>query len=282
MATLLDTHQHLFYRDRFQYAWSDSLPALAGRDFTIADYQGLTAGRDVAGTIFMEVDIGADYRDETRFIAELAQDPTNRLLGIVSSCRPEEEAGFEAWLEECADLPVVGFRRILHEAPDALSQTTVFRRNLRKIGDRGLVFDMIFRADQLAVAADLARACDGMRLVLDHCGVPDIAGGAFDEWRQGIDGLAALPHVACKLSGVLAYCAPDHADLNAVRPYLDHVIEAFGPDRLLWGSDWPVVDLRSSLPDWIDIFRAATSHLSEEEQARICHRNAEMIYGVQL
>ncbi len=279
---LLDTHQHLIYRDRFKYAWSDDLPPLSGKDFTVADYQELTKSFDVAGTIFMEVDAGHNYRDETRYVAELATDPDNRILGIISSCRPEHDDGFETWLEECASLPVVGFRRILHEIDDDLSKGENFRRNVRKIGLRGLTFDMVFRADQLAIAAELARACDNMALVLDHCGVPDIAGGEFDNWSAGISHLAALPHVCCKISGVLAYCAPGHADIEAVRPYVEHVIESFGTDRLVWGSDWPVVNLRSSLPEWIGIFGQLIGGMSADEKAAICQQNAERIYKVHL
>ncbi len=282
MTKLLDTHQHLIHRDRFSYAWSDSLPQLTGKDFTVADYQRLTAGHDVAGSIFMEVDVGHDYRDETRFVARLAADPANRIVGIVSSCRPEHDEGFEAWLDECAGLPVVGFRRILHEVDDDLSRGEVFRRNVRKIGERGLTFDMVFRADQLTIAAELARACDSMPLVLDHCGVPDIAGGEFDNWRTGISALSALGHVSCKISGVLAYCAPGRANAEAVRPYVEHVIASFGADRLVWGSDWPVVDLKSGLPEWIAIFRQLIDGLPDGEKAAICHRNAERIYGVTL
>lgn len=282
MIPLLDTHQHLVYRDRFEYAWSDNAPALAGRNFTIADYQDLTAGRGVTGTIFMEVDVSHDYRDETRFVAELAGDAANNLLGIISSCRPEHDSGFDVWLEECQSLPVVGFRRILHEIDDDLSKGAGFRANVNKIGAQGFVFDMVFRADQLSIAADLAKACDDMTLVLDHCGVPDIAGGAFDNWRDGISNIAALQHVHCKLSGVLAYCAEGAATIDAVRPYVDHVISSFGTERLVWGSDWPVVNLRSDLPQWIDIFRQLISGLSADEQAAICHGNAQNVYGVAL
>ncbi len=279
MVQLIDTHQHLLYRDRLTYAWSDPLPALAEKDFTVADYQQLTAGRDVAASIFMEVDAD-DYHGETRFIAELAADPANRIAGIISSCRPESDDGFDAWLEECSDLPVVGYRRILHEVPDDMSQSETFRRNIRKMGRNGKVFDMVYRADQLGIAHEFATGCDGMTLVLDHCGVPDIAGGERDSWKKAIADLAELPHVNAKLSGVLAYCAPGTASLETIKPYVEHVMNSFGPDRLVWGSDWPVVNLTSALPDWITIFRELISDLGSDEQAAICNGNAQRIYGV--
>lgn len=281
MHALLDTHQHLIYRDRLGYAWSDGVPALQARDFTVADYHELTAGRDVAASIFMETGVDdADYRSEARFVADLARDPSNRIAGVIASCRPEREAGFDAWLDECAELPVCGFRRILHEIDDALSTGDGFRGNIRKIGARGLTFDMCFRADQLPIARALAETCENTQLVLDHCGVPDIAGGALDPWRGHVSDLAALPNVVAKLSGVLTYCAPDDAGIDAIRPYVEHVIDCFGPDRLIWGSDWPVVNINADLPDWIAIFRTLIAPLSTGEQRAICHLNAERVYGV--
>lgn len=279
MDHLIDTHQHLLYRNRLTYAWSDPLPALAGQDFTVADYKQLTAGHDVAASIFMEVDAG-DYHGETRFISTLASDPASRIAGIISSCRPENDVGFDAWLEECSDMAVVGFRRILHEVPDDMSRSETFRQNVRKMGRNGKVFDMVYRADQLDIAFDFAAACDGMTLVLDHCGVPDIAGGEIDNWKKAITRLAGLTHVNAKLSGVLAYCAPGTASLETISPYVDHVMNSFGPDRLVWGSDWPVVNLTSALPDWIVTFRELIAGLSSDEQAAICNGNAQRIYSV--
>ena len=113
-------------------------------------------------------------------------------------------------------------------------------------GRAGLPFDMCFLARQLPIALELARACPDTRLVLDHCGVPDIAGGGFDAWRDGMPALAAMPNVVAKLSGVLRLLRAGRRRRSpTVRPYVEHVIAAFGPERCLWGSDWPVVNLRA-------------------------------------
>jgi len=280
MIPLIDTHQHLIHPDKMSYAWTGGLPALASRAFTLADYQALTAGRGIAATIFMEAD-ASDYRKEARLVAALACDPASGIRGIVASCRPES-AGFEAWLDECATLPVVGLRRILHEVPDAVSRDPAFRANVAGLGRRGLVFDMVYRADQLPLALELAGACPDTRLVLDHCGVPDIRGGTFGDWRRDIRALAARPNVICKLSGVLAYCPPHRADQETIRPYVAEAIDASGPDRCLWGSDWPVVNLTSTLPDWLAAFRALIAALSQDEQAAICNGTAQQVYGVRL
>jgi predicted TIM-barrel fold metal-dependent hydrolase len=281
MLPLLDTHQHLIYPDRARYAWAEASPALGGRAFTLPDYRALTEGAGVAGTIFMECDAD-DYRAEARMVAGLARAPGSGILGLIASCRPESDEGFEAWLDEGPALGVVGYRRILHETTDDVSRAESFRANVRRIGARGLPFDMCFLARQLPIALELARACEGTALVLDHCGVPDIAGGGLDPWRADIAALATMPNVAAKISGVLAYCAPRAADLAAVRPYVDHVIESFGPERCLWGSDWPVVNTRASLPGWIAAVRTILADLSPNEAAAIAHGTAERVYAVRV
>jgi predicted TIM-barrel fold metal-dependent hydrolase len=142
---------------------------------------------------------------------------------------------------------------------------------------------MCFLARQLGIARDLAIACDGTRFVLDHCGVPDIAGGVWEPWHRGIVAMAALPNVVAKLSGVFAYVKPGEASLATVRPWVEAVIEAFGPDRCLWGSDWPVVNVRGGdLPTWIAAFRTIVADYSPDEQKAMAHGTAERTYGVKL
>lgn len=276
---LIDTHQHLIWRDRLGYGWTAGIPALAEGDFTPEDYQAQTKGQGIAGTIFMECGVDdADYQAEARYVAtRIGRDG---MLGQIASCRPETDAGFDAWLEDCGGLQVKGFRRILHVVPDEMSQNEVFRANLRKIGRKGLPFDMCFLARQLPIAEALARACDGQQLVLDHCGVPDIAGGVFDDWAKGIDRLAALPHVSVKLSGISAYAAPGTASVELLRPWVGHVLDRFGADRVVWGSDWPVVLLGAGLLPWIEMTRNLLAGLSAGEQSAVGAGNARRIYRV--
>jgi predicted TIM-barrel fold metal-dependent hydrolase len=275
---LVDTHLHLILRDRLSYGWTAGIPALATGSFTLADYQALTDGR-ITAALFMESGVDdADYQAEARLVAGMVG--PGGLAGQIASCRPEEEAGFDAWLEDCAGLSVRGFRRILHVMPDDLSQSATFRANLRKIGRAGLPFDICVLARQLPLAEALARACDGQVLVLDHCGVPDIAGGAFDDWAAGITALARLPHVQVKLSGISAYCAPGTATAATLQPWVDHVLGAFGAGRVVWGSDWPVVNLGPGLPDWLALTGRLLAGCSADEHAAILGGTARRIYGL--
>lgn len=276
---LIDTHQHLILRDHLRYPWVGDT-ALGGRDYTPADYAALTAGRGVVGAIFMEVAVDdADYRDEARLIAGMVGQ--GGLLGQIASCRPELDAGFDDWLAECRGLHVVGFRRILHTVDDAVSTTPGFRANLRKIGAAGLPFDLCVLARQHALAEDLIRACPGQQFVIDHFGNPDIAGDGFDLWAAGMTRLAALPQVAVKFSGITVNARPEQLTVAALQPYADHLLACFGPHRMLWGGDWPVCDMGSGLPGWIDLTHGLLAGLDDAARNAIGTGTARRIYRVQ-
>jgi predicted TIM-barrel fold metal-dependent hydrolase len=275
----IDTHQHLIWRDRFGYGRTDGIPALAKGDFTPETCQAEVKGLGIAGTLFMETGVDdAIYQAEARHVATRVG--RDGILGQIAACRPEEDAGFDAWLDECAGLKVHGFRRILHVMPDELSQGETFRRNLRKIGAKGLAFDLCVLPRQMPIAVDLEQACPDVTFVLDHCGVPDIAGGAFEPWARGIDQIAALPNVNVKLSGISANAAPDQQNRTGLERWVDHVVNRFGPERMVWGSGWPVVLLGSGLTDWIALTNALLAGLSLDEQAAIGHQNARRLYRI--
>lgn len=279
---LLDTHQHLIYRGRFRYAWTDAVDALSGGEFTLDHYRDAAAGSGVDRTLFMETGVDDDcWQDETRYALSLAADPRNRIAGVIAGCRPEADAGaFDEWLDELTSTAVVGFRRILHVAPDELSASAQFVRNVRQLGNHGKTFDLCFLERQLPTALTLARSCENTRLVLDHCGVPDIAAGDFESWKNGIRRLASLPHVNCKLSGVVAYCPPGRDPMETVRPYVEHCIDAFGWDRVVWGSDWPVCNTTADLATWGSIFREILATESALNRRAVFRDNALEIYNL--
>tara|TARA_B100000965_G_scaffold400761_1_gene423258 strand:+ start:387 stop:1232 length:846 start_codon:yes stop_codon:yes gene_type:complete len=281
MIQLFDTHLHLLYRNELNYAWAKDIPPLAEGDFTAEDYKSLTDGLGVGGSLFMEVD-AEDYKKETNFIRSIANDSNNGIKGMIASIRPEQEDGFESWLNVSIDIGVVGYRRVLHVASDEMSQNETFRKNIRKIGNAGKTFDMCFLQKQLPIAIELAKSCDNTALILNHCGVPDIAGDGLSIWSENIKSLAELPHVYCKLSGIMAYCAPDTASYKTIEPYVDTVLNYFGSDRIVWGSDWPVVNLAKGIKEWISVTRNILSNLSDDEAMAIANTNAQKIYKVSL
>ena len=283
MISLLDTHQHLVYREKASYGWTKDIPPLAEGNFTLDDYKTLTEGLGIGGTLFMETGVDdPDYQQETRFVKSLADNSDNGLIGLISSIRPESDEAFETWLEETIEMGVVGYRRILHVMPDDTSQSDIFRKNVRKIGVSGKTFDICFLPGQLPVACELAKACENTKLILNHCGVPDIAGNGLDPWKQDIKALAQIPNVICKLSGLMAYCAPGTSSLETIEPFVDHVLNCFGPNRMVWGSDWPVVNLAKGLPEWIAVTRKILGKLSADEASSIAYGTAQIVYKVKI
>jgi len=281
MIPLIDTHQHLIYRDQISYAWTKDIPPLAEPNFTLEDYKKLTTNLGVALTIFMETGVDdEDYKKEARFVKNLLDDSNNNMTGMIASIRPEENEGFEKWLNETVEMGVVGYRRLLHIMPDDTSENETFRKNVRKIGDISKTFDLCFLPKQLKIAKDLARACENTQLILNHCGVPSIAANEIDPWREDVEELSKISNITCKLSGLMAYCAPGTSSFETIEPYVDHVLKCFGPDRILWGSDWPVVNLGKGLKEWIAVTRQILDKFSHDEAEAIANGTAQRIYKV--
>ncbi len=275
---LFDTHLHLVDRARLTYPWLAQAPAL-DRDWSLDAYQATARRVGITDVLHMEVDVAeADIDAETAFVAGLMAQPGSLMRGAISSARPEAP-GFAAWLERADRRVIRGLRRVLHVVPDDVSQGALFRENIRRLGPAGLPFDICMLARQLPLASALADAAPDTVFVLDHCGVPDIAGGAFDTWARDLAELARRPNVSVKISGFTAYTGGTWT-LDSLRPWVEHVIACFGWDRVVWGSDSPVCTLASSLPEWVAATRAFFAEVSADERAALFHRNARRIWQV--
>jgi predicted TIM-barrel fold metal-dependent hydrolase len=270
---IVDTHLHLVYLDRFSYPWLGDVPAL-NRDFTLDTYLPQAEAAGIAQAIHMEVDVAeADQMRETDFVTALG----GRVVAAISSCRPER-ADFAAQLDRLAANPKVrGLRRILHTSPDELSQAPLFTENLKRLAAHRFSFDLCVQARQLPLALRIARACPEVQFILDHCGVPLVKERAFDPWRAGLKALGAEPNVACKVSGIVAYAATDWT-AEDLRPFVEHVIQGFGWDRVVWGSDWPVCTLTADLGRWVAATRAIIAGESTDNQAKLLNGNARRLY----
>jgi len=274
----IDTHQHLIYPERFTYAWEADTPALAGRAFTVEDYQKASEGCGISGSLFMEVDVKPEHASaEAAFICKLAEDSSNRILGVIASCRPEN-SGFSAHLENLRHPRLVGLRRILHTQPDELSRSSTFRENISYLGGQDLTFDICALARQLPIITELIDACPDTQFILDHCGGPDVAAGQLDPWRTDLRELSLRPNVACKISGIIANADPANANTAALRPFVEHTIECFGWDRVVFGGDWPVCNLTASLRAWSEILDEILASVDPADRVKLDHHNAHRVY----
>jgi predicted TIM-barrel fold metal-dependent hydrolase len=275
---IFDTHLHLIDRSHLSYPWLSGLPAL-DRDWGYDDYAAVARRVGITKVLHMEVDVAeADIDRETAWIAELMEQPNSLIVGAISSARPESDC-FEPWLERADRRIIRGVRRVLHVMTDEVSQNARFRLNIRKLGDAGFPFDICMLQRQLPLALELADACPDTIFVLDHCGVPTIKDDQIDDWSIQIARLAERPNVNVKLSGITSY-GPSDWTLLTLQPYLDRLLETFGPKRIVWGSDSPVCTLQSSLDQWLATTHALLSCVSPEERVNILFSNAHRIWKI--
>ena len=272
---IVDTHLHLIYLDKFSYPWLASVPPL-NRQWDAPAYFAEAEKLGIEAALHMEVDVlYRQAEDETRFV--LGVDP--RVVGAICNARPED-LDFPKHIERiAADSRVKGIRRLLQSDPDHLSAGEVFRGNLRRLAPLKLTFDLCVQSRQLGVARDLAAACPDVQFVLDHCGNPLISSGDISLWRKDLAALAELPNVAGKISGIVNHAPPGYTPQD-LRPAVEHMIESFGWDRVVWGSDRPVLTLNGTLTQWVEATKAIVAGASAEEQSKLFHRNAERIYRV--
>ena len=274
---MIDTHRHTITPDRLSYPWLAQVPQL-NHEHSYATYAAQARRCGISDALHMEVDVAEmDIEAETALIQALAQQDGNLIRGVISACRPESP-DFPAFLErQLANGFVKGFRRVLHVVDTGLSEGALFRHHLARLKGTGLPFDLCVLPQQNHVVRALVDMNPEVQFVLDHCGVPDIKGGAMELWRGIIVDMARRPNVVAKLSGICAY-ADEHWGLEDLRPYVEHTIACFGWDRVVWGSDWPVCTLNGELSVWVAATHALLTGCSLEERSKLLHQNAERVW----
>ncbi len=278
---IVDSHVHLWDPARFRIPWLDSSLRL-NRAFGLAEYAEHTAGIDIEAIVYLEVDLAPEYKLlEAQWIAELARrEPL--IQGIVASAPLEYGEQARAFLDALVAIDrqrIKGVRRLLQNEPDpAFCLQPRFVDGVRLLPEYGLSFDLCIYHPQLASAIELVRRCPQTSFILDHLGKPAIRSGQLDPWREQIRELARLPNVVCKVSGVVTEADHERWTIDDVRPYVEHVLEAFGEDRVLYGGDWPVVLNASSYRRWVDTLDQLTAHLSETARRKLWRDNARRVY----
>lgn len=275
---IVDTHQHLWDLDLFRYAWLRQLPDL-NRSFRMNDYLAATNGLAIEKSVHLEADVDEPFMlDETMHLLHLADCADNPLEGVVACGRPESKE-FKTYVEKIAGhSKLKGIRRVLHTRPDDLGQSETFIENVCSLAGYGLSFDICVLARQLPLAIRLVSQCPDVTFILDHCGVPQVRDKILDPWRSLVREIAKFPNALCKISGLIAYADPYNWTAEDLRPYVDHAIECFGWDRVMFGSDWPVCTLSASYRQWVDVLLSLTRSAGEANQKKLFHDNAIRVY----
>ena len=239
---MIDSHLHLWHYDPLEYGWIDGTMAALRRDFLPADAQEVMRRAGVDACIAVQA---RHTLEETRWLLELA-DSNPCIAGVVGWVNLEsDEVG--AQLDTFTGHPrLVGVRHIVQAEPDDFLARPQFRRGIAQLARTGLSYDILVYARQMPAAVSFAAAFPDQHFVLDHLGKPDIRHGEYRQWQTHLARLAAMPNVWCKLSGLVTEADWRNWTHGMLRPYLDAALDAFGPSRLMMGSDWPVCTLAAS------------------------------------
>lgn len=274
---IIDTHQHLWDTGRFSFSWCKDIPLL-NRSFHMDDYMHAIEGTGIEKSVHVEADVDEPFMiAETEYILALAEAKDNPLAGVVACGRPEK-SGFREYLDQIAGYPALkGIRRVLHTQPDEVGRSEMFVKNLEVLPSYGLSFDICIRARQLPIAINLVGQCPGVSFILDHCGVPRVSEKQPEAWRRDIREISGFPNVVCKISGLVTEAGADWTP-GDLRPYVDYIVECFGWDRVMFGSDWPVCTLSSTLARWVKTLDELTRAAPQQDREKLFYKNAARVY----
>lgn len=278
---IVDAHVHLWNPAQFRYAWLEGLPAL-NRAFLPTDFAAASKHANMSKFIFVECGCEpALSLEEADWISALAKSEP-RLKGIVAHASLEKGEAVRPDLGMLASrLLVKGVRRNLQSEPDAsFCLRPEFQAGVRLLADFGFTFDLCVRHEQLCAAAELARRVPEVTFVLDHLGKPDVRNQTFQPWANDLDALAALPNLVAKVSGLTTEANWQDWQPSDLAPYLRQAFASFGPERLLFGSDWPVMTLATDYRRWIEIVMTQIPMAKESDWLLLFRTNAERIYRV--
>lgn len=277
--TRIDSHVHLWKYDPRDYPWISSDMSSLQQDRLASDLRPLMIERNVDACVAIQA---RETETETDFLLDLSKRNAwiAAVIGWVDLTRYDIAPRLDRWSHD----RLRGFRYVLQNNPTAhaLLGSAAFLSGVRLLQSRSLVYELLISADQLPQVHSFCRMRDEYWLVLDHLGKPNIRGRLLDSWKRDVAALADLPHVVCKLSGFLteAADAAGKFDEAHLREYLDCALELFGPDRILFGTDWPVCTLVGSYSEATQIVERWSSKLTAAEQAKLWSQTAARVYRV--
>lgn len=275
---IVDTHVHLWHPKQLRYPWLKQVPVL-NKPYLLNDYIAAYADLNIESIVFVQCDTHPDDGlKETEWVTSLST-TEQRIKGIVAWAPLEEGNQVEPFIEKLAENSLVkGIRRLIQgESVDFCIQSN-FVDGVKTLARYGLSFDLCIFHPQLANTIKLVEQCPNIQFILDHIGKPDIKNQLFEPWKQELRTLAEHTNVYCKISGLVTEANHESWTPSDLKPYIDHVIDCFGFDRVIYGSDWPVSTLASNYTRWVNTLHDAVEGCSNEELTKLFHDNAIKFY----
>ncbi len=277
---IVDAHVHLWNPAQFIMPWLADIPRL-NRPYGLQDYREQTRDLPITGMVYIEVGVEPhEALREVRYVVELAR-AEPRLQAIVAAAPVERGPGVREHLEALVALsPLIkGVRRNLQdEAEPDFCLRPDFVAGVHLLAAFNLSFDLCIKHWQLPSVTELVRRCPDTVFILDHLGKPDIKQRQLAPWQSDLRKLAALPNVACKISGMVTEADHESWQPADLEPFIAVALEAFGEDRVLFGGDWPVALLASSYRRWYETLQTLTAHLTTSARRKLWEENARRFY----
>ncbi len=273
----IDAHQHFWKLDRADYGWLTPELKMLYRDFLPDDLSPILETAAIDGTVLVQA---APTIRETEFLLALAEQHSF-IKGVVGWVDFESSTATGEIRRLAAHPSLVGLRPMIQDIPDP---NWMLRPELQPAYDaiiaNDLTFDALTLPGHLGNLQQLLDHYPDMRVVINHGSKPQIRHGAFDEWARDMGALAKESSAFCKLSGLVTEAA-ENWTLEDLKPYVHHLVETFGPRRLIWGSDWPVCLLGAGYRQWLSVTETLLGGISDTDKAAILGLNAVNVYRIQ-
>ncbi len=272
----IDAHHHLWRFNDVEYGWIDDAMAILRRDFLVEELRQELEASGIDSTVAVQA---RESIEETRWLLECAH--SSPFISGVVGWAPLVADDLPKILDRFGDSQkLVGFREVVQGKPDGYLGQVAFNRGIEELGRRGLTYDVLIYERQLTEASRFVDRHPMQKFVLDHAAKPKISRNELEPWRTTIRELARRPNVCCKISGLVTEANWHSWTQESLVPYLDTCVQAFGVERLMVGSDWPVCLVASSYKGWWDVLAHYLASFSESEQRRIFGENAAEFYSL--
>lgn len=275
-TSIIDTHVHLWDLEKLQYPWLENRDSPLSRNFLVPDYRKATEDCPIEKMVFVECGRAADqYLEEVDWVvAQSRLEP--RIQGMVAYLPIENGNKVIPEIEQLTTRKIV--RGIRHGVNKELTANQEFIQGLQLLPRYNLSFDLNISSSLMPEAISMIRQCPDTTFILDHLGNPNIKEKEINPWKKHLSQLAGVENVYVKLSGIITKADHQNWKSDDLRPYIDHALEVFGTNRIMYGGDWPVVLLAGSYKDWLSALRQIINELSEDEKKRLFYGNAKKIY----
>jgi L-fuconolactonase len=272
----LDSHVHFWKYDRTRLNWIDNSMKILQKDYLPGELSGTLSRNDVQGVIAVQAE---QSEVETLFLVELAK--TYPLIKGVVGWVDLRASNVTERLEYFSQFPIIkGYRHIVQSEPAGFMDDPAFRNGIAALAPFGLTYDILLYPPQLKEAIRLVQSFPEQAFVIDHCAKPDIKMPLNKEWAQDMEAIAKYPNVCCKLSGLFTEAKWKSWSAGDFYPFLDVVFKAFGTERLMFGTDWPVILLSGMYVQWKSLLEKYMENFVPEIKDQVFGLNAAAFYKI--